>query len=129
MIFLWKFLYNWKLVYKSSWKKEWNLAKYEKNEILQCRKKKKFSFQTYRQKNKNVPNLQVIQKEMYLSHLPSNKTACTECLTNWIALIGSKIKSQRAVIVLTVVSLYWVRPALYHYCLDRTCAGIHNLNF
>ena len=62
-------------------KKKRNLAKDVKNEILLCRKKN-FSVQTYRQKSKNIPNLQVMRKKIGLSNPHSNKTACTGCLTN-----------------------------------------------
>ena len=60
-------------------KKKRNLAKYVKNKILPCRKTKKFSVQTYRQKSENFPNLQVMRKKKHLSHLCSNKTARTGC--------------------------------------------------
>ena len=100
-----------------------NLTKYVKNKILPCRKKKKFS-----QKSENVPNLQVMQKKTCVSHPRSNKTAHTVCLTSWVALIGCKIKSQWAAIVLIVVTLYWARCTafLVHTC---KCVGIHYLNF
>ena len=93
--------------------KKRNLVKYVKNKIFPCRKKKKFSVQAYRQKSENVPNLQVMRKETRLSHLRSNKTARTRYLTNWIALIGGKIKSQREGIVLTAVTLHWARDTAF----------------
>ena len=55
--------------YISRVEKKRNLAKYVKNEILLCRKKKKFSIQTYHQNSENDLNLQGMWKKKGPSHL------------------------------------------------------------
>ena len=71
-----------------------------------CRVKKKEILH----KNTSPKEWKCSQSASYVEeNAPSNETARTGYLTNWIALIGCKIKSQRAMIVLTVINLYWAR--------------------